>query len=267
MNADVILEHSEHTFKGGFLTYGKSVSESKRFYCEGYRFDTPAIKTIAYAALPDDTTAISVQRAVSSNRIYERSYASVMLRIPNDLYNGNERSYYCENSDFKLKGGRFAEEKNIEAGSFVNIENKMGIASLDSLTVKAPKLRQIDIVVGETQDSNREGYGTLYCNDIVGAYSDGAKWFDPGEEIYRCAFAVNVGTKEETADMARTLKPYDTENKDLVGASVMGADGAEYLLILNIGEGSVIPKLPSGFTLFSGEAELKSGAALLAVKG
>ena len=265
MNADVILEHHEHTFKGGFLTYGKSSSESKRFYCEGYRFDTPAVKTIAYAVLPDDATAISVQRAVSPNRIYERSYASVMLRIPNDLYNGNERSYYTECSDFSLKGGRFAEEKNVLAGKYVNIENKMGIASLDALTLKAPKRRQIDIIIGETQDSNREGYGTLYCNDIVAGYADEAKWFNPGDEVYRCAFAVNIGTKAETEKMAKTMKPYVTDNNDLYGASVVGADGAEYLLILNIGEESISPRLPAGFEIFSGEAELKSGAALLCV--
>ena len=266
MNADVILEHYEHTFDGGFLTYGKSASESKRFYCEGYRYDTPAVKTIAYAVLPDDTTAISVQRAVSPNRIYERSYASIMLRIPNDLYNGNERTYYAESSDFTLKGGRFAEEKNITAGKYVNIENKMGIASIDALTVKAPKERQIDIVVGETQDSNREGYGTLYCNDIVAAYSDEAKWFNPGDEVYRCAFAVNIGTKEETEKMAKTVKSYPTDNKNLMGVSVIGADGVEYLLILNIGEKGAAPSIPEGFVLFSGKAELKAGAALLCAK-
>ena len=267
MNADVILEHHEHTFGGGFLTYGKSASESKRFYCEGYRSDTPAVKTIAYAALPDDTTAISVQRAISPNRIYERSYASIMLRIPNDVYNGNERCYYSASEDFALKGGRFAEEKNIPVGSYVNVEDKMGIASLDALTVKAPAQRQIDIVIGETQDSNRDGYGTLYCNDIVGEYSDKARWFNPGDEIYRCAFAVNIGTSEQTANMAKTLSAYESDEKDLIGISVMGADKREYLLILNAGEGSLIPALPTGFTLFSGKAELCEGEALLAVKG
>ena len=266
MNADVIIEHYEHTFEGGFLTYGKSASESKRFYCEGYRFDTPAVKTIAYAALPDDTTAISVQRAVSPNRIYERSYASVMLRIPNDLYNGNERSYYTEVSDFKLRGGRFAEKKDIASGSYVNIDGKMGIASLNPLTVKAPELRQIDIVIGETQDSNRDGYGTLYCNDIVAAYSDEPKWFNPGDEIYRCAFAVNIGDRLETEKMAKTLKSYVMDNKNLLGVSVLGADSFEYLLILNIGEETETPTLPDRFSVLAGEGDLKGGAALLAVR-
>ena len=165
----------------------------------------------------------------------------------------------------KVKGGRFAEEKNVLAGKYVNIENKMGIASLDALTLKAPKRRQIDIIIGETQDSNREGYGTLYCNDIVAGYADEAKWFNPGDEVYRCAFAVNIGTKAETEKMAKTMKPYVTDNNDLYGASVVGADGAEYLLILNIGEESISPRLPAGFEIFSGEAELKSGAALLCV--
>ena len=266
MNADVILEHHEHTFDGGFLTYGKSASESKRFYCEGYRYDTPAVKTIAYALLPDDTTAISVQRAISPNRIYEHSYASIMLRIPNDVYNGNERSYYAEDSDFSLRGGRFAEKKNISAGNYVNIENKMGIASLDSLTVKAPEKRQIDIIVGETQDSSREGYGTLYCNDIVAQYSDTAKWFNPGDEVYRCAFAVNIGDRDKTEKMAETLKPYITDNESLYGVSVMGDDGNEYLLILNIGKESISPPLSDGFEIFSGKEELSSGDAVLCIK-
>ena len=66
--------------------------------------------------------------------------------------------------------------------------------------------------------------------------------------------------------MAESLKPYVTKNEDLIGASVRGTDGAEYLLILNIGKENTVPDLPCGFELFSGRSELASGEALLAVK-
>ncbi len=261
MNEDRIIEHKEFIFEGGFLTYGKSASESRRFYCEGYRYDTPAIKTLAYALLPDDATALVIQRAVSPNRVYAKSYASIMLRIPNDLYNGNERSYKMENESFKLFGGRFAKEEVRKLGPWLNVDGKMGIASLDTLNLKSPKYRQIDIVINDIQDSNREGYGTLYCNDVCAAFSDTPEWFNPGDEIYKAAFALNIGDENETKALAESLEKVDTGT--LVSLKARGKDGVYYILTANLGDENESVEIPTGFKLLAGSATLAPGAAVL----
>ena len=261
MNEDKLIEHKEILFDGGFLTYGKTASESRRFYCEGYRYDTPAVKTLAYALLPDESSALCIQKAVSPNRIYAKSYASLMLRIPNDLFNGNERSYSTEMGDFTLKGGKNAECKDIRFGKWLSVDGKMGVASPEDLTLRAPAARQIDIVINDIQDSNREGYGTLYCNDICASYSDKAEWFNPGDEIYRTAFAVNVGGAKETEALAKSLET--TEDGNIVSLKAKGNDGKTYVLCANFGETSVEYTVPSAYEIIAGEASLAPGEALL----
>ena len=261
MNEDRIIEHKEFLFDGGFLTYGKSASESRRFYCEGYRYDVPAIKTLAYALLPDDATALVIQRAVSPNRVYSKSYASIMLRIPNDLYNGNERSYKTAGESFKLRGGRYAKEEIRQLGTWLNVDGKMGIASTEALSLKSPRYRQIDIVVNDIQDSNREGYGTLYCNDVTATFSDTPEWFNPGDEIYRSAFAVNIGDSSDTEKLAGSLEKIDTGA--LVSLKARGKDGKSYILTANLGEKDGRAEIPAGYEVLAGDVLLKPGEAVL----
>lgn len=266
INQDRILEHTELMFDGGFLTYGKSASESNRFYCEGYRMDTPAIKTLAYAALPDDSTAICIQRAISPNRIFARCYSSLMLRIPNDVYNHNTRKFYSSKEELELKGGKHAQKADIQLGNWLNVDDKMGVVSDEELTLRCPAQRQIEIDIRDIQDSNRDGYGTLYCNDIVGAYNDIPSWFNPGDEIYRCSFAVNVGSAQQTAAMANSFKKYSLNSDDLIAAGVEDVNGTEYLLVLNTGTDTISAQLPQSFELFCGSTSLGAGQALLAVR-
>ncbi len=264
MNADRVIKHKELLFDGGYLTFGQTASESRRFYCEGYRQDTPAIKTLAFAALPDDATVLCLQHAISPNRIFMRSYASLMLHIPNDVYNNNTRHYYFKDSDIVLTGGRNAKEQDILFGNWLNVDGKMGIASAEQLTLRSPKYRQIDILVNDIQDSNRDNYGMLYCNDVVASYSDKTEWFNPDDGIYRCGFAVNVGTAADTEQMAASVKNYPTQSDDLMAISVVGKDGVEYLLMLNVSKSTLQAEIPQGFSLFSGSTELSEGEALLA---
>ena len=162
-------------------------------------------------------------------------------------------------------GGRFAKEEDISVGKWVSVENKMGIASTEPLTLRSPKYRQIDLVMKDIQDSTREDYGTLYANDVVGAYSDTPTWFNPGDEIYRCVFAANVGTAEETKRLSDSLSMSETNTT--VSARVTDSLGREYILALNIGEGEEKIEIPDGFIIAAGDALLLPGAAVLMKRG
>ena len=140
----------------------------------------------------------------------------------------------------------------------------MGIAATEPLTLRSPKFRQIDLVIKDIQDSTREDYGTLYVNDVVGAYCDEPKWFNPGDEIYRCVFAANVGSAEETSRLAESLS--SEENDGVIAARVTDSLGCEYILLLNISEEEKTSEIPEGYMLLAGEATLAGGAAALLKK-
>ena len=141
----------------------------------------------------------------------------------------------------------------------------MGIASTEPLTLRSPKFRQIDLVMKDIQDSTRDDYGTLYANDVVGAYSDTPTWFNPGDEIYRCVFAANVGSAEETKRLADSLSQLETDTT--ISARVTDSLGREYILTLNIGAAEEKIEIPDGFIILAGEQILLPGAALLMKRG
>lgn len=268
INNDRVITHTELLFDGGFLTFGQTASESRRFFCEGYRLDTTEIKTLAFAALDDDQTVICIQYSVSPNRFFAKSFDSLLLRLPNDVYNKNLRKFYFDNSELDIKGGKHAIKQNVKVGKWINIDNKIGVSAIDELTIKCPKFRQIDISVQNDTDidSNREGYGSLYTNDIVASYSDKPLWLNPDDEIYRTAFAVNIGTSEDTKKMHETLTLQKMKSDDLIAVSVQAANGKDYLLVLNIGKNTINVELPEGFELFSGKLKLNETEALLACR-
>ena len=137
----------------------------------------------------------------------------------------------------------------------------MGVASADDLTVKNPKDRQIVIVMDERTDRNFEHYGTLLTNDIVASYSDEHLWFNPGDEIYRTAFALNIGDKNETKALAESLEKVDTGS--VVYLKVRGKDGFSYVLAVNFGDSCEAHIESDGYELLAGSLTLNPGEAAL----
>ena len=137
----------------------------------------------------------------------------------------------------------------------------MGVASTEDLTIKTPKYRQIDILMDERMDRNLENYGTLLCNDIVNSYSDEHLWFNPGDEIYKTAFALNIGDENETKALAESLEKCDTGT--VVSLKVLGKDGKHYILAVNFGESEESFSIPSDFEILAGDVQLKPGEAVL----
>ena len=112
-------------------------------------------------------------------------------------------------------------------------------------------------------DRNFEHYGTLLANDIVAGFSDEHLWFNPGDEIYKTAFALNIGDENETKALAEAIEKVDTGS--LVSLKVPGKDGKKYILTVNFGEENESAKAPEGFAILAGEMELAPGEALLLV--
>ena len=232
INRDDVEANVTKTFEGGFITSGTAISYSDSFVLrEGMEKNNLARKYIAFAALPDDGTVLSIERAVAINRARTVETAALTFNIPNDIYNGSMRTIVYSKGAISLHGGDLAREfETLEIGNYACADGKIAIASKEPLTLVRREKRQIGLK--ETPET-----GTLYCEEISSSYNRGKRTFGRGEEIFTAHFAVAVGDGEKAKALSKSLSVYDEGNIRSVSAA--GADGKRYLLIGNAGEKAV----------------------------
>jgi len=236
-----VLSHEERMFEGGFLSYGTVMSESNGFISEGQNVDRQAVKMIAFAALPDDATVISIQKAVAANRTLIDSYKGILWNIPNDIFNGTIRSYKYDGGEAILKGAEKTDGKNLDVGKWINVDDAIGIAVLgdQQMTMIRPEKRQIAIKRGLGKDSTDYGLGSIYCDEIVAPYGNKRKWYDRGEKVYEVSFAMVVGNSEKTKQCAGTMDSIDNLPDGVLSISVVGQDGKRYFMLYNTLESDI----------------------------
>ncbi len=229
INADDVEANVTKTFDGGFITSGTAISYSDSFVLrEGMEKDNLARKYIAFAALPDDGTVLSIERAVAINRARTVESAALTFNVPNDIYNGSFRTIIYNEGEITLHGGDLVREfETREIGNFASVDGKIAIASAEPMTLVRREKRQIGLK--ETPD-----IGTLYCEEISSSYNRGKKTFGRGEEIFTAHFAVAVGGDNRARALSKSLSVYD--EGDIRSVSAVGEDGKRYLLIGNAGD-------------------------------
>lgn len=231
-----VLSHEEALFPGGFLTWGKTRCVSTNFIAEGQANDYQAVKTIAFAALPDDATILCVQSAAAENRTVIRSVKGLLLNIPNDIFNGHVRRYQHENGEALLHGSDRGCAGKLSAGRWLCADKTLGAAvpAGESLQLLRPGRRQIPLI-NQGRDT-RDDNGTLYCDELLSFHQEGNRWYDRGEPIYTTAFACAVGTADEIRTLCEGLEtPVLPEG--IRGIAARGRDGRKYLLICNLSGG------------------------------
>lgn len=233
LQRELVLGHSESTFPGGFLTYGQTECLSKNFIAEGQLEDHQAVKTIAYAALPDDATILCIQSAAAKNRTAIKTVKGLQLNIPNDIFNRCVRTYFYEGGECLLHGAERGQQGLIPAGRWVCAGQKLGAAvpAGEGLQIYRPGRRQIPLI-NQGRDT-RDDNGTLYCDEILSAYQEGNCWYDRGEPIYTTAFACAVGNAGQMESLAGSLSVPELP-EGITGISALGRDGQRYLLVCNL---------------------------------
>jgi len=253
--------HREIAFEGGFLSFGQSVCRSNNFLAEGQTEEAMADKMIAFAALPDDATALVIQRVVARNRTIIAGQKALFLNIPNDIFNDTHRLYRYDGGQRILRGAEKTDGKPLAAGRWLNADGKLGAAVLPGrkLTLLRPGKRQVGM-------ANKPTDGYLYCDELVTSYSAEPRWYDRGEEIFREAFAVQVGCAEETEKLAGSLNRFDNLPDEVLSVCADGMDDRRYALFFNTGRDKVEIVAP-GRNMETGEKKpvhtLNGGDALL----
>jgi hypothetical protein len=257
VNEEEIGVHWEESFEGGFITSGYTVCYSDGFVAEGQTREDIARKVIAFAALPDGRTVLSIQYAVSLNRVYGGMIKGVYWHIPNDIWNNFRRFLTSQERAYTLRGGRRTVKETLPAGNWLNADGKLGLACSIPLVIVRNGCRQIGL------KSQSDINGSLYTEEICSPYDPKRRWYEKDEILIDTAFAVQTGTAEETEALFRSLRTESTGPLRFV--SVIGADGKQYGLVLNPRDKSAEFSC-SGWTLLAGKKDLPAFGAALFVK-
>ncbi len=239
INFPEVRSHYEIQFKGGFLTSGSMFIRSENLIAEGQKNEIIALQKVIFVALPDETTVMVMQQAVSpGRRVYLTSVKGMQFQVPNDLFNGNNRVYYFAGSSQQLQGFGSEEELLNLDSSWVNIEDRLSIIGVygeKSLSLFRPGRRQIGL-----KDDKKEAGGMLYADEICYPCCRTLHSVNANTVLFDIGFIVQAGaTHEETADYVSTEKciQLDTSScPDIRTMLVVGADGKSYLLMANLGQ-------------------------------
>lgn len=244
-NISEIISHRESFFDGGFVTTGTFYMESLE-QMEGSGENIMANQKIAFAALPDETTAICFQYAKALYRVYINVIKGLMLHIPNDIFNEKIRTYYTCEKSLHLKGCPGEKELILLNSNWVNIDDCLSVQALygGNLSIFRPARRQIGIKRQERTE------GMLYADEICCPYIEGQKYYNSGETIIDTGFIIQAGmnhTETRKTTTRHTMLNEDIPN-DVRAAIITGADGERYLFVANFGDANADIKLNIGET-------------------
>lgn len=246
-NSRKIISHGGKNFAGGFLTWGISSLLSEEMIAEGQPGEDAVVIYNAFAALPDNATVLSVQKAAApGKRVYVRSIKGIHLLVPNDIFNGGIRRYASGTGVFELNGNP-GKEKIINLGPWVNIDGNLSVVKIsgdEDLTIFRPAARHIGLKTFPAEENPLPG-GMLYADEICSPCVTGIRDFNPCESIYETSFMVRAGMNaQETERYAKKAVFFSLKTPGGVhAAGCEGADGVFYALVSNFGEKEQIAEL------------------------
>jgi len=126
-----------------------------------------------------------------------------------------------------MRGGDYANRyETLSLGHYVNVDDKIGLASNTPLTLVREGQRQVTI-------KNRENSGTLYAEEICAPFCREYQWIDRDTEILNVGFALSLGNADETKRLSKSLIYPEINGISAIG--VAASDGHTYFLLANFG--------------------------------
>jgi hypothetical protein len=228
-----------YAFEGGFATCGMSDLVSRKGLAEGDDDPDAGRIFLAFCALPDDRTAVAIQRARTSNAAYLRRVRGLALSVPNDVFNGFSRTLHTAEGRRTLAAIPGAFERVGNAGNWLNLDDKLGVVSVYGGNPEVVRLpgRQIPLNIWNS-DGPKPGGGYLYCEEISQGVQEGPAYYGPRATVFDCAAVVMTADAQTTAAYAGAggAAQMAVGDPHLRAVKVKGADGASWLVLVNFSE-------------------------------
>lgn len=235
------LQHEIHceptqlqAFPGGFATCGRAVVRSRQPLAEGDAdYDAAAID-LACVALPDDRTLVVLQRARVGTRTWLRTVKGLFLQVPNDIFNGGQRTAVTASGEFRLRGCPGTAQTLPLDGDWLNLDGCLSVVRLygPPLCIHQPAQRQIAI------RGKEQGGGHLHADEICCGCREGTEAFPPGTVLFDLAAAVLAGVDAEaTRTLAAETSPAacPCPGSEVRVVTLRGGDGRRYWIVANFG--------------------------------
>jgi len=204
-NVNIIGGFNYKTFSGGFYTVGNSIARTEGQPCEGASDENIANIFSACIALPDDKSVIYINRAEMIARFYVTELKDFCFKIPNDIFNGNQRKYITANQKFILEGYGSKKELIKTDSSWINIDDKISVISIikdKNLLINRPGEREISIKSSPSKDMSSVK-GNIFADEIVSDICCETQIFPENEEILTSAIMVRIEPAEETKNFSQ----------------------------------------------------------------
>jgi len=216
MNFNINGDFKYKTFKGGFHTVGHRIARSENQPCEGAPDENIANIFSACIALPDDKSVIYINRAEMIGRFYVTELKDFCFKMPNDIFNQNQRVYTTDNNKFTLNGYGSKKELIETNSNWLNIDDKITLFSLiknKKLSINRPGERQISIKSSPSKDMTSVK-GNIFADEIATQISTITQIFPKDEEILTSAIMIRIEPAEETKNFSQKADIYVSFEKN-----------------------------------------------------
>jgi hypothetical protein len=239
-----LVSHTEQEFEGGFLTWGMTAIHSREMIAEGQPdYDDFARQFIVCSALPDDTTMAVFQYVKTGLRaVCISSIKGIHVHVPNDLFNGNHRTYFVSDMQHEVVGNSGQQEIVPLYSSWINVDTVLGLTQVyggDMLRLFRPGERQIGLKNYPNSKNWRAG-GMLYTDEICSPCITHTQTVPPETALVDTGFAVQTNvSKEHTEAFSKQTKVLHEQGSSFRAVLIPGASGETFMLAGNPAESPV----------------------------
>jgi len=236
--SEATMHRDQHAlFPGGFVNSGAVLWTEKTPFGEGEQEAVYARQGVALAALPDGASAICLQHATTTRRIYLRRIQGMGYRMPNDLFNGNTRCYTSAEGQLLLHGHPAKEEIIHLNTDWLTVDNLLSFVRIyggDGMTIFRPDAPQAR-VMGFPHTS-------LYSDELCTQFDILDSFVSKGMTVLDTGVMLVTGSASvQAAALAHSVKFLELGNA-LRGVQAVGLDGLRYTFVANFSnEGQPVP--------------------------
>ncbi|HCD35368.1 MAG TPA: hypothetical protein DER01_23400 [Phycisphaerales bacterium] len=225
------LEHFQiDGFEGGFATLGRIREGVNIEVKEGWRSTQLATLQQAFIALPDGQTLIGMHHCrTGESRSYPTLIQGMHLNLPNDLYNGYQRTLSTPEDQLTLATETRHDHVVDLNCTWVNIDHRIGVVGVYGAN---------QLCIDRTIKRRGGPYQSLHVDELCYGYQNGAdNGVSPYSMILDIGFVIgsNINT-QDTQELAK--KTTHKTDGDLRTMQVLGADGRMYVACANFGVGT-----------------------------
>ncbi len=220
-----ILCKSQREYEGGFATCGAYMSHTNELMAEQIDEEDTVKVNLAFAALPDDATVVTMQYAVATKHVHMSSVKGLYLNIANDLFNDFKRDYK-ESSD----------------GKWMTVDNRLMVSSIYGGIIQKydPQYRQAGIV----NSFHYYERGMLHSDEIVTKLQLKPTWYEKDDVVLDFGTAVVCMPSGYDANVnANAQEKLNVDSVLCRAVKVKGANGTTYAVVANFAEQAKVCKV------------------------